>query len=282
MLEALNTRVGHWTHETGRTGCTAIVFDGATTASAEVRGGAPASRELALLCPQRTVTQVDGVVLTGGSAFGLAAADGAMQYFHEQQRGVSTPAGKVPIVPALALFDLAAESQRAVPGAADGYSACIAADAEPPMGRVGAGAGATTGAITGTLQPAGIAMETVRRDTLQVTAIVAVNAFGIIDTAGDAAENLCATPHLPGLDSDTFVSNTTIGVVITNAALDKNACRLAAQGAHHGLSRAIAPSHTRFDGDAFIAVSTGAVAANVDMVALLANAAVARAIRSLA
>ncbi|HIV58515.1 MAG TPA: P1 family peptidase [Candidatus Stackebrandtia faecavium] len=282
MLEALKTRVGHWTHAGAKTGCTAILFDADAVASAEVRGGAPASRELDLLSPQKTVTNIDGIVLTGGSAFGLAAADGAMRYLHERDRGVATPGGKVPIVPTLALFDLANGDERVVPNADAGYAACVAALTAPEMGSVGAGTGATTGAVTGTPTPAGIAMETATRGALQVTAIVAVNAFGVIDAHGDAAQRLAGTPNLPGFGEDVFVSHTTIGAVITNAELDKTACRLVAQGAHHGLARAVAPSHTRFDGDAFITASTGTVPANVDVVALLATVAVADAICSFA
>lgn len=282
MLSLLDTRLGHWSDPAARTGCTVVLFPQHTTASAEVRGGAPASRELALLSPQRTVNHIDAAVLTGGSAFGLAAADGVMQYCEENGRGVATPGGAVPIVPALGLFDLAVGDATVRPNRDNGYAACQAASTAPKSGTVGAGCGATVGAISGAPSAGGVAINSVQRGELLVTAIVAVNSFGVVDVDGSAAEQIAEFAQPQGLTSTAPFSNTTIGVVVTNAQLTKLECQLVAQGAHGGISRAIAPAHTRFDGDAFISAATGTVAADVDVVRLLATTTVAAAIRSLA
>ncbi len=150
--------VGHWTDSRARTGCTAIILPEGTVASGEVRGGAPATREWELLGPQRTVDRVDAVLLCGGSAFGLAAADGAMSWLEEHGRGFPTPAGKVPIVVAAALFDLGVGDASVRPGAAEGRAACEAArEGEVETGAVGAGAGATVGRWRGEQRAAGSA-----------------------------------------------------------------------------------------------------------------------------
>lgn len=285
MLTELGIRVGHWSDPAARTGCTVLLFPHGTTASAEIRGGAPASRELALLSPQRTVSQVDAVLLTGGSAFGLAAADGVMRYCEEHGRSVATPGGAVPIVPALAVFDLAVGDASVRPGAAQGYAACQAAEyGEPEWGQVGAGTGASVGQVLGPegVRPGGIAVAQARAGELVVAAVVVVNAFGAIDSDGTADERIAATVRPESLVDASLFGNTTIGVVASNARLDKSGCLIVAQGAHGGLARAISPAHTRFDGDAFIATAGGEVDADVDVVRLLAATTVTRAIRSLA
>lgn len=272
-------RIGHWSDPEAATGCTVAVFDTPVTASAEVRGGAPASRELALLAPERTVDRIDAVVLTGGSAFGLAAADGVTRYCEERGRGVPTPAGPVPIVPALALFDLAEGRADVRPGPDQGYQAAATATADFATGRVGAGTGATVGKLTGTAVPSGLGAATTRAGDVTVTAVVAVNSFGAIDRDGSGAEYAVAAMEANAAPRTVF-GNTTIGLVMTNAKLDKLGCLWTAQGAHDGLARAIAPPHTRADGDAFVATASGAVEADVDLVRLLALHAVEQAIRS--
>ncbi|MFP3900797.1 MAG: P1 family peptidase, partial [Acidimicrobiia bacterium] len=160
-------RVGHATDPEGRTGCTVVLFPEGTVASGEVRGGAPATREVALLDPARTVARLDALVLSGGSAFGLAAADGVVRFCEERGMGVPTPAGPVPIVVGLSLFDLAVGDPRARPGPDDGYAACEAATAGPvELGTVGAGTGATVGTVgvagepsEGTVETADVAGE---------------------------------------------------------------------------------------------------------------------------
>jgi len=277
-----DVRIGHWSDPIGQTGCTVITFPEGTTASCEVRGGAPASRELDALAPDKTVTVVDAVVLTGGSAFGLAAADGVMRYLEAAGRGVPTPGGRVPIVPALGLFDLAVGDPAARPTADNGYAAAAATSGEQVWtGRVGAGAGAYTSHWRGPggREPGGIAYAERQLAGLVVGALCVVNAFGDIDHgAGDTS--LDAVAVLGDLRLAASRTNTTIGVVLTNARLDKVGCRIVAEGAHDGLARALTPPHTRFDGDAFIAAATGRVEAAVDAVRLMALAAVVEAIRS--
>ena len=273
--------VGHWTDPVARTGCTVVLLPEGTTASGEVRGGAPASRELDLLAPERLVDGVDAVLLTGGSAFGLAAADGVMAWLEEHGRGYVTPFTRVPIVPALGLFDLGEGDASVRPGPAEGRAACAAASTGAvATGAVGAGTGATVGGWRGPdhVRRGGIGVATVTRGDLTVAALVAVNAHGSIDvdgTATDAVEAIEAAPASP-------LANTTIGVIVTNARLDKVGCLLVAQGGHDGLGRSLVPAHTRVDGDALIAAATGAVDAGPDRVRLLAVAAVERAVRSVA
>jgi L-aminopeptidase/D-esterase-like protein len=267
--------VGHWTDTAALTGCTAIVLPEGATASGEVRGGAPATREFELLAPHRTVEHVDAVVLAGGSAFGLAACDGVVRWLEEHGRGFATPAGNVPIVVGAALFDLAAGDASVRPGAAEGYAACEAAlEGMPATGRVGAGTGATVGKWRGPghARPAGLGVAVEEAGALRVAAIVAVNA------AGDLRERVPA--GAPPAPFPTPLESTSIGAVVTNARLSKRDCLLVAQGGQDGLSRALEPVHTAFDGDALVAASCGAEEASADHVRLLAARAVEAAVRS--
>jgi L-aminopeptidase/D-esterase-like protein len=285
ITDITGLRVGHWTDPAARTGCTALLFPDGTVASADVRGGAPATRELELLDPRRTVSRIDAVVLTGGSAFGLAAADGVMRFCEERGQGFATPAGPVPIVVALALFDLGVGDPRARPGPDEGYAACLAATDRPvELGAVGAGAGATVAKFhrAGDSRPGGLVSAGAEGGGLRVAALVAVNASG--DPGADdrtalaiAGAHDVAAPRVTG----TGFGNTTIGVVATSARLDKMGCHLVAQGAHDGLARALFPAHTRGDGDAFVAAATGETDADVDVVRALAVHVVAEAVRSL-
>jgi len=279
ITDVTGVRVGHWTDIVARTGCTVVLFPAGAVGSAEVRGGAPATRELDLLAPERLVDRIDAVVLTGGSAFGLAAADGVMRWCEERGIGFPTPAGPVPIVPSLALFDLGIGDPTVRPGADQGYEACAAAaGGAVEVGMVGAGTGATVGKWRGPdhVQPGGIGSSTVRREELVVSALVAVNAFGDIDRDGRGLER--ALDVAWPVAGPTF-GNTTIGVIATNARLTKLECLLVAQSGHDGLGRAIVPAHTRVDGEALIAAATGEVDAPSELVRVLAAAAVERAIR---
>jgi L-aminopeptidase/D-esterase-like protein len=286
-------RVGHWTDPRAATGCTVVLFPEGTVASGEVRGGAPATRELALLEPGRMVERIDALVLTGGSAFGLAAADGVVRFCEERGMGFPTPAGPVPIVVALGLFDLMVGDPAVRPGPDQGYAACVAAGAgEVALGAVGAGTGATvaaagpglgTGATVAVASPGGpparapggLVTAGVQVGDLVVAALVAVNAAG-----RPGADSAAAVDHAAALGSG--LAHTTIGLVATNATLDKPACHRVAQGAHDGLARAIFPAHTQRDGDAFVAAATGGVAADPDLVRALGVHVVAEAIGSLA
>jgi L-aminopeptidase/D-esterase-like protein len=277
-------RVGHWTSRRSQTGCTVMEFPAGTVASYEARGGAPASREIELLHPGKAVASIDAVLLTGGSAFGLAAADGVMRYYEELGRGVQTVAGPVPIIPTLALYDLGVGDPAVRPGAEQGYLAARATrQAQRYTGRIGAGAGAYVSHWRGPSgrRPAGLASHVVSMGALTVSALCAVNAFGDIDYGGDGP-NLAPIERLTGpFDFATGRMHTTIGIVWTNGRFGKAECQVIAQGAHDGLARAISPPHTRFDGDAFIAAATGEVDAHIDVARFLALTAVCEAIRSI-
>ena len=275
--------VGHWTDAEARTGCTVVVLPPGTVASGEVRGGAPATREFALLAPERLVDCVDAVVLTGGSAFGLAACDGVMEALEAEGRGFAAPHGPVPIVVGMALYDLGVGDPAVRPGAAAGRAAAANRSPTVPTGRVGAGAGATVSKWRGRdrAADAGLGAAVVRRGPLTVTALVAANAAGDPDP-GPLAEITADTftdwpdPNRRA-DHPDALANTSLVVVVTNAALDKTGCFWAAQGGHDGLARSFVPAHTRIDGDAVVAAATGEVEATVDEVRLLATAAVVTA-----
>lgn len=277
-------RVGHWSDHDALTGCTVLLFPDGTVASGEVRGGAPATREFALLDPSRTVAHLDALVLTGGSAFGLAAADGVMGHCEQHEMGVPTKAGRVPIVAAMGLFDLAVGDPRVRPGAMHGLVAAQAAtEGVVRIGRIGAGTGATVSKWRGAehQRRGGLGGYVVRDGDLVVAALVAVNALGDIDDGAVAAGIAAGTFTWPVAAEEPF-TNTTIGVVVTNARLDKSACHLVSQGAHDGFARALFPAHTRFDGDAVVTAAVGAVDASVDAVRGLATVAVESAVRSVA
>jgi len=289
ITDVAGVRVGHWTDPVARTGCTVVLFPAGTVASVEVRGGAPASRDLAALEPGRIVEQLDAAMLTGGSAFGLAAADGVMRWCEERGVGFPTGAGAVPIVAALGLFDLLEGDGSVRPGPQQGYDACLAAaSGAVELGRVGAGTGCTiakwagraharhgglgsatvtTAAVT-TTAAAGTDAEVV------VSALVAVNAVG--DRRGPDGE--IRLPVAPAAGFAAPGTNTTIGIVATNARLTKLQCHLAAQSGHDGFARALDPVHTAGDGDALIVAATGEVDAAPGAVRTLAAHAVERAI----
>jgi L-aminopeptidase/D-esterase-like protein len=286
ITDIAGLRVGHWTDAVARTGCTVALFPEGTVASGEVRGGAPATRDFELLDPRRTATRIDAVVLTGGSAFGLAAADGAMRFCEERGLGFATPAGPVPIVVALGLFDLGVGDSAVRPGADQGYAACqAAADGPVELGTVGAGTGATVAKLdpAGDRQPGGLVSAGVETRGLRVATLVAVNAAGVPGAEDRMALDIAAARDVAAARvTGTGFGNTTIGLVATNARLDKVGCNLVAQGGHDGLARALFPAHTRADGDGFVAAATGDVEADVDVVRALAVHVVARAVRSLA
>jgi L-aminopeptidase/D-esterase-like protein len=283
-------RVGHWTEPAARTGCTVVLFPEGTVASGEVRGGAPATREFALLDPARTVARIDALVLTGGSAFGLAAADGVVDHCAEHGLGVPTVAGKVPIVVALALFDLGVGDPSVRPSAAHGrLAAASAVEGPTALGAVGVGTGATVSKWRGRehLRAGGLGGAVVRHGELVVAALLGVNAAGDIDDGSVpraiAAGTFAGWPD-PERDpfTDVGVTNTTIGVVITNARLDKLGCFLVSQSGHDGFARALFPTHTQGDGDALVTAAIGVVDAPVPVVRALAVVAVEAAIRSVA
>lgn len=273
--------VGHWTGAT--TGVTVMLCPSTTVGSAEIRGGAPATRELELLDPQRMMPAVDAVVFTGGSAFGLAAADGVVSWLAEQGRGFATSAGPVPIVPTAAIFDL---TDSARPGADEGRAAAIAADAGTGdlwSGRVGAGRGATVGKWRGSefATPGGLGRATVTVGDATVGALAVVNAVG--DVLDDAGRVIAGSSASDGAEtfptSDAPLGATTLVAVATDARLDKSQCYLLAQSGHLGIAHSIRPSHTRYDGDLVIALATGSVDAHFDRLQVGVTQAVRDAVR---
>lgn len=268
--------VGHHTLGERPSGCTVIVAPGGAVAGVDVRGGAPGTREMALLDPVNMVQRVDAVVLSGGSAFGLDAATGAVRWLEEHGHGFDVGVAKVPIVPAAILFDLRVGDAKVRPDADCGYRAATAASAAPVAeGNVGAGAGATVGKLRGgdRAMKSGLGSEELRFDDgLVVAALAAVNAVGtVVDpVSGEAVagvRSLDGTRVLPprewlledatDQDMPLPVESTTLVVVATNAVLTKAQATKVAQMAHDGLARTIVPVHTPFDGDTVFALSTG-------------------------
>jgi L-aminopeptidase/D-esterase-like protein len=232
-----------------------------------VLGGAPGTRETDLLRPGTLVQEVHAVLLTGGSAFGLAAADGVVRFLEERGIGFDAGVARVPIVPAAVLFDLGVGSPAARPTAEDGHAACVAASGGPvEEGNVGAGTGATVAKLNGPegAVKGGIGTASSRDGDLVVGAIVAVNAFGeILDEEGGVLAGSRAQGPDPELAAGgpgtkgTKGTNTTIGVVATNARLSKERAHLMALAAHDGLDACIRPAHTMWDGDTVFSLATG-------------------------
>ncbi len=250
-------------------GTTVVLTPPGTVGAVDGRGGAPGTRETDLLDPSNSVRHVDAVVLSGGSAYGLAAADGVMRWLEEHGRGVAMEGGVVPIVPAAVVYDLPVGGWQCRPTAAFGYSAAEAAGTEVALGTVGAGAGARVGVLKGGVGTASVTLES----GVTVGAIVVVNAAGeVIDTAtglpwqADQVEEFGLT-RPPTDQIAAFAArnvefsplNTTIAVIATDAALSPAGCRRIAIAAHDGLARTIRPCHTPLDGDTVFALATGAV-----------------------
>lgn len=272
-ITALNPiQVGVVTDAQARTGCTvALLGADGLPCGVEVSGSAPGTRETDLLEPGRTVGRAHAIVLAGGSAFGLAAADGVAQELESRGIGFDTRAGLVPIVPAAVIFDLAVGDPRVRPGPEEGRRAVRAASPAPvPRGRVGAGSGATIGKLRGFefAVPGGQGNALVEAGAARVGALAIVNAFGLVCDpatgtiiAGDGAGRQVDDEALIGALEGPPWTNTTLVLLATDAPLDTAGCRNLARAAHAGLARAIRPSHTALDGDTIFAVSTGAGAA---------------------
>jgi L-aminopeptidase/D-esterase-like protein len=289
-------KVGHVTDLHGITGCTVILCPENTVGGVDQRGGAPGTRETDLLSPMHLVNAVTAVTLAGGSAFGLAAADGVMRWCEERSIGYKTRDGfTVPIVPAAIVNDLSIGQPGVRPDAAMGYAACEAAtDAPVAEGNVGAGTGCRIAgglgadyATKGGLGSFAIDLG----DGLIVAALAVVNAVGdILDETGQIMAGLRHGPDKPGYANmlEAFrqmrlappgADATVIGVVATNASLTKEDVNKVAQMAHDGLARAIRPAHTMYDGDTIFALATGQVQADVNLVGAYAAEAFEQAIR---
>ncbi len=296
ITDVAGIEVGHFTDSRRPTGCTVVLARQGAVAGADVRGAAPGTRETDLLQPANLVERVHAVMLSGGSAWGLDAASGAMRWLEEQGIGLEVGPARIPIVPAAVLFDLYLGDARIRPDLQAGHAACEAASAKAPAeGSVGAGAGALVGKLYGVerAMKGGVGTASLRAGGFTVGAIVACNAMGdVVDPdsgrviAGARREDgrtLMDTRRalLAGEPPRRLVTaaNTSIGVIATDAVLTKaQAGRLATAG-HDGFARSINPAHTMLDGDTLFALGTGAGGKPAEMVLLstLAAEAVAQA-----
>jgi L-aminopeptidase/D-esterase-like protein len=298
ITDVLGIEVGHYNDTRRPTGCSVVIARAGAVGGVDVRGAAPGTRETDLLAPGNLVERVHAVMLAGGSAWGLAAADGAMRWLEEHGVGMDVRYGTLPLVPAAVLFDLPLGEARIRPDAAAGYAACEAASrSAPAQGNVGAGSGAMVGKVfgVGRAMKGGIGTASVCVDGVTVGALVACNALGdVVDPhtgrviAGarspdgtalwDTRRALLAgelpRPLLAG-------TNTTLGVIATDAALTKPQAQRLAQAGHDGLARTINPVHTMSDGDTVFALATGLAerpSPGMMVLATMAAEAVARAV----
>jgi L-aminopeptidase/D-esterase-like protein len=288
-------RVGHAQDLEAATGCTVVLCEKGAAAGVDVRGGAPSTRETDLLNPVNMIQKVHGVLLTGGSAFGLDAAAGVVRYLEEQGVGFDVQVAVVPIVCGAALFDLTIGSPRVRPDRDMGYRACLGAGAVPcRQGNVGAGAGATVGKITGMnrAMKSGLGGYALQIGELQVGALVAVNCLGdVVDPlTGRKLAGLLAEHGKSLADTEDvmiasyagkknlFSGNTTLGVVATNAALTKPEAAKVATMAQDGYARTMRPAHSMVDGDTIFALATGGIEADLNVVGLLAARVIERAV----
>lgn len=285
ITDVAGLMVGHFTDTRRPTGCTVIITPEGSVAGVDVRGAAPGTRETDLLHPSNLVDRVHAIVLAGGSAWGLDAASGVMQWLEENEIGLPVGFGLVPIVPAAVLFDLPVGDARIRPDARAGYAACVAANRQPPLeGNVGAGAGALVGKIFGLKRAmkGGIGSAAITVDGITMGALIACNALGdvINPTTGqllagartaDGAALVNSRAALIAGETPKSVmagTNTTIGVVATDAVLTKSQAHRLALVAHDGLARSINPVHTLSDGDTLFALGTGKAGKSADMILL--------------
>lgn len=294
LTDVPGLRVGHAQNNEAGTGCTVVLCENGAVGGVDQRGGAPGTRETDALHPMHLVNQVHAIVLAGGSAFGLDAASGVVNYLEERGIGFDTGVARIPIVPAAILFDLGYGRADLRPDKQMGYQACLNASQGPvEEGNVGAGTGATVGKILGMGQAmkAGIGTASEKiGDELVIAALAAVNVLGdVIDpkdgkiiAGARAAQSGDLDSNAPGYFADTLQvmkslamssqakfssqQNTVIGVIATNAQLNKEQANKVAQMAQDGVARAIRPAHTMMDGDTIFALATGKVPADVNLV----------------
>lgn len=288
-------KVGNAQNINGPTGCTVVICEDGASAGVDVRGGSPGTRETDLLDPVNLVDKIHAVVLSGGSAFGLDAASGAMQYLEERNIGFDVSVTKVPIVCSAVLFDLVIGDHRIRPDKDMGYEACKNAELnECKEGNVGAGTGATVGKILGpnNSMKGGLGCYALQVGELQVGAVIAVNCLGdVIDPstgkiiAGVLKEDKISFANTEeimisryGEKKNLFSGNTTIGVVVTNGKFTKSEMNKVASMAHNGYGRAMRPAHSIFDGDTIFTMATGKVDADINVVGLLAARVVEQAV----
>lgn len=290
-------RVGHAHDLNAGTGCTVVISEKGATAGIDVRGGAPGTRESDLLNPVNLVEKIHAVLLTGGSAFGLDAASGVMQFLEERNIGFDVQVTRVPIVCGAALFDLTIGDYRVRPDKQMGYEACgNATDKACAEGSVGAGAGATVGKILGMgrAMKSGLGCHAIQVGALKIGAIVAVNCLGdVIDPqtgeriAGLLNEDLTGLADTEAVmiqsydnKKNLFAGNTTIGIIATNAMLTKSQATKLSSMAQNGYARTIRPAHSMFDGDTIFTMATGHVEADLSVLGLLSARVMERAVIS--
>jgi len=294
-LNMAGFKVGHATDEENHTGCTVILCPEHTTGSVDVRGPAPGSRESALLAADKPNHFVNAVLLTGGSAFGLAAADGVMRYLKERGVGHPTPIMPIPIVPAAVVYDVGFNMGKRQPDAEMGYAACEqATNGDIVQGNVGAGAGVSVGKWAGFMHmmKSGVGIAGVVLDDVVVNAVAVTNAVGdVVDTDGtvlagarkDDGGWLVEDHPLRYISPERMPmpgTNTTLVTVWTNARLTRPEVNRMAQRAHDGMAMAVRPIHTAHDGDTAFALASGIVKAPYDLVANAAAEMTAKAIRN--
>lgn len=294
MTDIPGVMVGHAQDPSKQTGCSVILFKTGAVCGVDVRGGAPGTRETDLLKPENMVNNVHAITLSGGSAYGLAVADGVMKYLEEENIGYDIGFTKIPIVPGAVIFDLNFGDPHTRPDAVMGYEAARNASSAPTInGNIGAGTGATLGKICGfdKAMKGGLGTATLHTpDGLIVSAMIVVNAIGeirdpqtgiTIAGAHDGKGNLLDLQEEVMNISKNYnndLTNTTIGVICTNADLTKSEMTKVSQMAHDGLARTIFPVHTTCDGDTIFSATVGGVASTVNIVGLLAAEAVAQAV----
>ncbi|AZR72477.1 peptidase S58 [Anoxybacter fermentans] len=284
-------KIGHAEDKEGFTGCTVIICPKGAVAGVDVRGSAPGTRETDLLNPVMMVEKVHAILLAGGSAFGLAAADGVMKYLEEKGIGFDVGVTRVPIVPGAVIFDLGLGDYRARPDCEMGYQACLnAVENNSAEGCVGAGIGASVGKIKGMewATKSGLGMAHLKVGEVEVSALVVVNALGdVIDP--ETGKIIAGVRNESGFESTEEIfrvnykkvykfTNTTIGVVFTNAKLNKAQAKKLAQVSHQGLVRTIRPIHTQFDGDTLFALSYGDLKVDFTLLGIMAADAVSQAV----
>jgi len=296
LTDVAGIEVGHFTETRRPTGCSVVITRDGAVAGVDVRGAAPGTRETDLLQPSNLVDKVHAIALSGGSAWGLDTASGVMRWLEDQHIGLNTGYGLVPIVPAAVVFDLGVGDARIRPDARMGYQACEAANRQPPaQGNVGAGTGALVGKLFGMPRAmrGGIGTASLCVDGITVAALIVCNAVGdVIDPGTGQVIAGARTPDGQALlgSRDAMVkgelpqnllagTNTTIGVVATDAVLTKPQAQRLAQVSHDGLARAINPVHTLLDGDTLFALATGHSGKSASMLlATLAAEVTARAV----
>lgn len=288
-------KIGNAQNLNGPTGCTVVICEEGASAGVDVRGGSPGTRETDLLDPVNLVDKIHAVVLSGGSAFGLDAASGAMQYLEERNIGFDVSVTKVPIVCSAVLFDLVIGDYKIRPDKNMGYEACVNAELNQcSEGNVGAGTGATVGKILGPeySMKGGLGCYTLQIGDLQVGAVIAVNCLGdVIDPSTGKIiagvldkdkKNFLGTEKIMinnySEKKNLFSGNTTIGVVVTNAKFSKSEMNKIASMAHNGYGRSMRPAHSIFDGDTIFTMATGKVEADINVVGLLAAKVVEQAV----